>query len=124
MMQPYPAQTVHAVCGMENLPDMEALDKDTAKKLFDRYRKQRDGIRKKPQLASICLICGSSHIVAKDGDAHQLVCFNCGFAFYRYACPACGLTIDGRDPMNPGCLGCNLRICSCGACGCPSGNCD
>jgi len=101
---------------------METLDRDTAKKLFDHYRKQRDGIRNKPEMASICLICGSIHIVAKEGNKHKLVCRDCGFAFYRYTCPACGRTVDGRDPKNPACSSeCGLRVCTCGACGCAAG---
>ncbi len=100
---------------------MEQLDRDTAKKLYDRYRKQRDGIRSKPEMASVCLICGSIHIVTKNDDDKKLVCRNCGFAFYRYQCPVCGKTVDGRDPKNPGCGECGLRLCTCGACGCASG---
>ena len=98
---------------------METLDRDTAKKLFDHYRRQRDGIRNKPEMASVCLICGSSHIVPKADTGHKLFCRDCGFAFVRYACPACGRTVDGRDPQNPACPEeCGLRICTCGACGC------
>lgn len=97
---------------------MEPLDRDTAKQLFNHYRKHRDGIRIKPEMASICLICGSIHIIPKAGDAHKLVCRDCGFAFFRYTCPACGKTVDGRDPLNPGCRECGLRVCTCGACGC------
>ena len=43
---------------------------------------------------------------------------DCGFAFFRYTCPACGKTVDGRDPKNPNCEECGLRVCTCGACGC------
>jgi hypothetical protein len=101
---------------------MEPLDRDTSKKLFDHYRRQRDGIRNKPEMASICLICGSIHIIPMAGDVLKLVCRNCGFAFYRYQCPACGKTVDGRDPKNPACREeCGLRVCSCGACGCVPG---
>ena len=101
---------------------MEPLDRDTSKKLFDHYRRQRDGIRKKPEMASICLICGSIHIIPMAGDVRKLVCRNRGFAFYRYQCPACGKTVDGRDPKNPACREeCGLRVCSCGACGCVPG---
>lgn len=100
---------------------METPDRETAKKLFDHYRKQRDNIRNKPEMASICLICGSIHIIPKPGDNLKLVCRDCGFAFYRYACPACGRTVDGRDPKNPLCRECELRICTCGACGCTTG---
>lgn len=101
---------------------MEPLDRDTAGKLFDHYRKHRDGIRNKPEMASICLICGSIHIFPKDGDDQKLVCRNCGFAFYRYTCSTCGRTIDGRDPKNPACGECGQRVCTCGSCGCPPGN--
>ncbi|MBV5339076.1 MAG: hypothetical protein J0665_05885 [Deltaproteobacteria bacterium] len=97
---------------------MEPLDRDTTKKLFDHYRKQRDGIRNSPEMASICLICGSIHIIPKPGDAQKLLCRDCGFAFYRYQCPACGKSVDGRDPQNPGCPECGERVCTCGACGC------
>jgi hypothetical protein len=97
---------------------VEPLDRETAKTLFDHYRKHRDGIRNKPEMASVCLICGSIHIIPKDGSVHKLVCRDCGFAFYRYNCPACGRTVDGRDPKNPNCGTCGLRFCTCGACGC------
>ena len=97
---------------------METLDRDTAKKLFDHYRKKRDGIRNKPEMASVCLICGSIHIIPKIGDGRKLVCRDCGFAFYRYECPACGGTVDGRDPKNAGCRECGTRTCTCGACDC------
>ena len=100
---------------------METLDRDTAKKLFEHYRRHRDGIRNKPEMASVCLICGSIHIIPKAGDEHKLVCRDCGFPFFRYTCPVCGKTIDGRDPRNPACRGeCGLRICTCGACCCRS----
>ncbi|MDO9067222.1 MAG: hypothetical protein Q7W05_02060 [Deltaproteobacteria bacterium] len=32
---------------------MDTLDRETAKKLFERHRKQRDDIRNKPEMASI-----------------------------------------------------------------------
>ncbi len=99
---------------------METLDRETVKKLFDHYRKHRDGIRNKPEMASICLICGSIHILPKADDDRKLFCRSCGFAFYRYSCSVCGKTIDGRDPKNPACGECGLRVCSCGACDCPS----
>ena len=97
------------------------LDKEEAKRLFDHYRRERDGIRNQPGLATVCLICGSTHVFPKDGDPHLLACRSCGFAFYRYPCPACGATVDGRDPLNPPCRECGLRVCSCGACGCTAG---
>ena len=99
---------------------MEPLDRETGGKLFNHYRKQRDGIRNSPEMASVCLICGSIHIDPKPGDGRMLVCRNCGFAFYRYPCPACGATIDGRDPRNPGCRECGARVCTCGVCDCPT----
>jgi len=98
---------------------MEPLDRETAKKLYEHYRKNRDGIRNEPEMASVCLICASFHVVPKDGDTNMRICRNCNFAFYRYECSGCGATIDGRDPQNPVCAVCGLRICTCGACGCP-----
>jgi len=98
---------------------MDAVDRNTVKKLYEHYRKHRDGIRNEPEMASVCLICASVLIVPKVDDTHMHVCRNCNFAFYRYECGACGATIDGRDPQNPGCPACGLRICTCGACGCP-----
>lgn len=98
---------------------MQPLDRDTAQKLFDHYRSHRDGIRNKPELASVCLICGSIHVIPKDGESGTLYCRNCGFAFYRYQCPDCGKTVDGRDPKNPACRECGYRVCTCGACNCP-----
>jgi hypothetical protein len=99
---------------------METGDKHRAKDLQERFRTRRDGIRNNPEMAQVCLICGSVHIVPKEGDPHRLVCRDCGFAFYRYLCSACGTTVDGRDPLNPGCRVCGLRVCTCGACGCGS----
>lgn len=101
---------------------MDTPDKDSAKKLFDHYRKQRDGIRNEPEMASICLICGSVHIIPKAGDAHKSVCRDCGFAFFRYECTTCGKTIDGRDPRNPACRECGFRLCTCGVFGCSAGD--
>lgn len=99
---------------------MEPLDKEIACKLFNICRKQRDGIRKRPELAQLCLICGSVHIGPKSGEAGMLACRNCGFSWYRYECTACGETVDGRDPLNPACRVCGWRTCTCGACCCPS----
>jgi hypothetical protein len=99
---------------------METLDRETAKQLFDKYRRNRDGIRNSPDMASICLICGSIHITPKPGEPGMLACRNCGFSWYRYECTACGKTVDGRDPKNPGCRICGVRICTCGVCGCPN----
>jgi len=96
-----------------------AINREEGKRLFIRYRSQRNGIRSCPDMASVCLICESIDIVPKAGDDKMLTCRNCGFAFYRYSCPACGKTVDGRDPENRGCSVCGLRTCTCGACGCP-----
>lgn len=99
---------------------IDALDRKTALQLFTHYRKHRDGIRNSPELNSLCLICGSIHVIAKVGEAGMLVCRDCGFAFYRYECSVCGKTVDGRDPKNPGCRECGWRICTCEACCCRS----
>ncbi|MFZ4857412.1 MAG: hypothetical protein ACOYL3_13545 [Desulfuromonadaceae bacterium] len=97
---------------------MQTPDRETAKKLFERFRTNRDGIRNSPEMASVCLICGSIHIVPRPGENQKLLCRDCGFAFFRYSCSACGNTVDGRDPLNPACRECGSRICTCGACGC------
>ena len=94
------------------------LDREEAKCLYDRYRKQRDGIRNCEGMGSLCLICGSVDVVPKVGEEGMLVCRNCGFVFYRSECTVCGATIDGRDPRNPGCRECGQRLCTCGTCGC------
>ncbi|MDD2364815.1 MAG: hypothetical protein PHN84_01485 [Desulfuromonadaceae bacterium] len=99
---------------------MEAIDRETGKKLFEKFRSHRDGIRNSPGMASVCLICGSIHILPKPGEENKLYCRNCGFAFYRYQCNSCGSTVDGRDPLNPICRECGFRICTCGACNCDS----
>lgn len=101
---------------------MEKPDREHVRNLFRQCRKQRDGIRNIPELATICLICESTAIIPKKDHAQMLVCRNCDFPFYRYTCTACGATIDGRDPQNPGCHACGLRVCTCGACGCPTGD--
>lgn len=97
---------------------MDTLDKGTAKKLYKHYRKNRDGIRNCPEMASICLICESTNIDPVEGVSHQFICRNCRFKFIRYECKACGATVDSRDPQNSACAECGLRICTCGACGC------
>lgn len=97
---------------------MQSISREEGKQLFKHYHRNRDGIRLSPQMASVCLICESIHLAPNPDNPNMLVCCNCGFAFYRYVCPACGLTIDGRDPQNPGCPDCGLRICTCGKCGC------
>lgn len=97
---------------------MGAPDRETTRRLFEHYRKYREGIRKEPRMASICLICGSVQVISAAGDSHQMICCNCGFPFYRYQCPACGETVDGRDPLNPSCAACGSRVCSCGTCSC------
>jgi len=100
----------------------EQLDKEEAKQLYDHYRKNRDGIRLESRMASVCIICGSIHVLPKGDVANgELVCRNCGVVFMRYSCSVCGLTIDGRDPQNPGCRECGWRKCTCGACHCPQG---
>ena len=38
---------------------MESLDRITANELYEYYRRHRDGIGNKPELASVCLICGA-----------------------------------------------------------------
>jgi hypothetical protein len=96
------------------------LDRDLAKQLFAQYRKQRDGIRNRPELASLCLICGSVHIIPNPDEPGMFICRDCRFAFYRSECTACGKTIDGRDPKNPACGECGGRKCTCGACQCVS----
>jgi hypothetical protein len=97
---------------------MEPLDKETAAKLYKHYRRNRDGIRNEPAMASLCLICASVHIARKVDNELILFCRNCNFAFYRYACSSCGATVDGRDPQNPACPVCCARICTCGVCEC------
>jgi len=99
---------------------METPDREAAKRLFDHYYKNREGIRNIPEMAFVCLICGSIHIISDPDNEYKLVCRDCRFAFYRYTCPACGRTVDGRDPKNPNCGECGLRVCTCGACGCPA----
>jgi rubrerythrin len=98
---------------------MGQLALEIAKKLFEHHRNRRTGVSEIPEMASVCLICGSNHIDPVNGDSKRLVCRNCGFAFYRYECPTCGKTIDGRDPQHLKCRTCREPQCTCGACGCP-----
>lgn len=98
---------------------MSSLDFQTAQQLFTKHRTDRAGIREKPELASVCLICGSRHIDPDPNDPHKWVCRNCDFAFQRYECSACGKTIDSRDPTNPRCATCGEHQCICGHCSCP-----
>lgn len=104
---------------------MISLDAAAGMVLFRLHKGNRVGISRKPEMASVCLICGSVHIDVDPADGRRHVCKNCGFAFYRYSCPSCGSAIDSRDPENPLCSTCRERRCSCGACLCreqgPSG---
>lgn len=94
------------------------LPNEVAAKLFLQHRANREGIHRKPEMASVCLICGSAHIDSDPTEPGKLVCRNCGFAFYRYECSSCGSTIDSRDPCNARCTVCRERKCTCGACAC------
>ena len=94
------------------------IGREEGKKLFRKFRSQRDGIRNCPEMASVCLICESIDVIPKPDATDMLYCRNCGFSFYRYTCPVCAKIVDGRDPKNPACHTCGLRICTCGACGC------
>ncbi|HEY5958251.1 MAG TPA: hypothetical protein VIV60_16920 [Polyangiaceae bacterium] len=94
------------------------LDLNLAQGLFTKYRTERTGISDVPEMQYVCLICGSVHIERVSGDQRKWVCRNCGFGFQRYACAACGLVIDSRDPSFAKCTTCNGIACSCGACNC------
>ena len=98
---------------------MGIIDSTIAQNLFRMHRGDRAGINKKPEMASVCLICGSVHIDSDPGDSRRVVCRSCGFAFNRYPCPSCGCAIDSRDPTNSRCPTCRERMCVCGVCGCP-----
>jgi len=90
----------------------------TAMALFRLHKGDRAGINRKPDMESVCLICGSAHVAPDSGNPRKLVCRNCGFAFFRYACPACAQVVDSRDPSNPLCPACRGRKCACGGCDC------
>ena len=93
------------------------LDREEAKLLFDRYRVNRKGLRKKPAMASVCLICGSSDVVVPDPvHPHVHHCRSCGFDFVRYECSQCGEAVDSRDPETPKCRQCGWCRCLCSAC--------
>jgi len=93
------------------------VTREEAVQLCRRYRSNRAGIRSNRKMASVCLICGSIHVVPVAGsDPPAMQCRNCGFQFIRYTCPSCGETVDGRDAENPACRECGWRICSCSAC--------
>jgi len=102
----------------EQETNLNPPDRETAKRLFAEHRTERDGIRDIPAMAYVCLICGSVHVAPLAGNDKKRVCLDCGFAFYRYQCKACGTPIDGRDPANPICPTCHNPTCTCGACGC------
>jgi len=97
---------------------MATVDSVTALALFRLHKGERAGINRKPEMRSVCLICGSCHVGPDPTDGRKLVCLNCGFAFLRYECPACASTIDSRDPSNPVCPACRERMCTCGSCAC------
>lgn len=92
------------------------IDKERAVYLYKKFRHNRRGIRKEPDMASVCLICESRDIVQKQNEPHILYCRNCGFEFQRYECWHCGATVDSRDPDNGHCNICGWRKCTCGAC--------
>jgi DNA-directed RNA polymerase subunit RPC12/RpoP len=97
---------------------MSMIDVALGNELFRLHKGDRTGINRKPEMAHVCLICGSIHIDVDAKDGRKLVCRNCGHAFYRYACPSCGQTVDNRDPANPPCPACRSPRCVCGGCGC------
>jgi hypothetical protein len=97
---------------------MVSIDTVRGMALFQMHRGDRSGINRKPEMESVCLICGAIHIDPDPENPRKLVCRNCGFGFFRYACPACSQTIDGRDPGNPNCPACHARKCTCGRCDC------
>jgi DNA-directed RNA polymerase subunit RPC12/RpoP len=93
------------------------VSKEEAILLCHRYRLNRAGIRNSLQMVSVCLICGSIHMVSVEGSAPPAIkCQNCGFEFIRYTCWSCGSTVDGRDSDNPACRECGWRVCTCSAC--------
>jgi hypothetical protein len=94
------------------------IDATVAQALFCLHKGNRTGINRKPEMGSVCLICGAVHLDVDPADGRRLVCRNCGFAFYRYPCPSCGSTVDSRDPSNVLCATCRERRCTCGHCAC------
>jgi len=100
---------------------MATIDAAMAYALFRQHQGDRVGINRKPEMASVCLICGSVHIAPDPTNPRKLVCRNCGFAFVRYQCPACANVVDNRDPSNPHCPSCRGRMCTCGSCDCMPG---
>ena len=94
------------------------MDVATGFVLFRQYRRNRAGVNGRPELASVCLICGSVHVDRDAGDKRKLTCRNCGFSFYRFDCVVCATPVDGRDPGNPPCSVCGVPRCACGACAC------
>lgn len=93
------------------------LDREEAKALFERYRGNRRGLRKKTGMESVCLICGSSDVVVQDpARPHVHHCRSCGFDFLRHLCGTCGEMVDSRDPETPKCRHCGLCRCVCSAC--------
>ena len=78
------------------------LAREEAKTLYMRYHKDRQGLRKEPRMASVCLICGSADVVVRsEAEPYRHYCRNCGFEFLRYRCRLCGEMVDGRDPQTP-----------------------
>jgi len=100
---------------------MVTVDVATGLALFRLHKNNRAGINRKPEMASVCLICGSIHVDPDPENPRRLICRNCGFAFYRYTCPACASTVDSRDPTNPSCSVCRIPKCTCGDCACSPG---
>jgi hypothetical protein len=98
---------------------MVTVDVATGVALYRQHKGNRAGINRKPEMASVCLICGSIHMDPDPKDPEKLICRNCGFAFRRYDCPTCASTIDSRDPSNRACSVCRKPKCTCGTCACP-----
>jgi hypothetical protein len=97
---------------------MSMIDAVTAMALFRLHKGNRAGINRKPEMESVCLICGAVHVKADPNDPRKRVCRSCGFAFFRYECPACAQVVDSRDPSNPHCPICRGRKCTCDRCDC------
>jgi hypothetical protein len=97
---------------------MTTIDAAAAFALFRLHQLDRAGINRKPEMGSVCLICGSVHVVPDPANPRKLVCRNCGFAFFRYQCRVCAKVVDSRDPSNLHCPSCRGRKCTCGNCDC------
>jgi hypothetical protein len=78
------------------------IDREEGKRLFKKYRSQRDGIRNCPEMASVCLICESIDIAAKpDADTACCTAVTAALPFIATAVRSAARPLMDETPKTP-----------------------